>query len=231
MNEEGSGAGGAAGYQSRFKPNNSFRMSQLEKIRKKLLTESQQQVEAAAAAVAVPSTAIDLRESSGHFANDDEDGEDNDDGVDDEYADSGGNRDRAGFFDTQRSKGGGSSSTGSNQHYFRKNSNDAIKIISTPLGKVGIVYQQTPTDGELDQQLNQQQSQQNSQLDGQGKGQGQQKPATQFTDFDALSPDPESSHRFPSPHPKITPVLTPDGKVALLYRGDSRAPSTSPYAI
>uniref|UniRef100_A0A1A9ZRB4 Protein slit n=1 Tax=Glossina pallidipes TaxID=7398 RepID=A0A1A9ZRB4_GLOPL len=47
------------------------------------------------------------------------------------------------------------------------------------------------------------------------------KKSTTFTDFDALSPDPESSHRLASSHPKITPVLTPDGKVALLYRGDS----------
>ncbi|KAL7737933.1 hypothetical protein ACLKA6_006298 [Drosophila palustris] len=219
VNEEGSGAGGV-GYKNRFKPNNSFRLSQLENMRKKLLTESSQQEAAAAAgagAVAVPSTAIDLRESSGHFANDDEDGEDNDDGVDDEYADAGGNRDRAGFFDSQRSKGGASS-----QHYFRKNGNDAIKIISTPLGKVGIVYQQTPTDGDLDQQQQQQRDKQ------QLEQQAQQKPATQFTDFDALSPDPESSHRFPSPHPKITPVLTPDGKVALLYRGDSESSKYEP---
>uniref|UniRef100_W8AXZ2 Forkhead box protein O n=1 Tax=Ceratitis capitata TaxID=7213 RepID=W8AXZ2_CERCA len=47
------------------------------------------------------------------------------------------------------------------------------------------------------------------------------KKTSSFTDFDALSPDPESSHRLASSHPKITPVLTPDGKVALLYRGDS----------
>lgn len=217
VNEEGSGAGGV-GYKGRFKPNNSFRLSQLENIRKKLLTESEQKATGVGVgvgvgvAVAVPSTAIDLRESSGHFANDDEDGEDNDDGVDDEYAD--GMKRDGDFFDSQRSKG-------NSNHYFRKNSNDAIKIISTPLGKVGIVYQQTPTDGELDQQ---QQNQQKQQLE----QQAQQKPATQFTDFDALSPDPESSHRFPSPHPKITPVLTPDGKVALLYRGDSESSKYEP---
>ncbi|EDW00605.1 GH20966 [Drosophila grimshawi] len=216
VNEEGSGAGAGAGsYKSRFKPSSSYRQTHLETIRKKLLTESEKAVAAAAAAspevaVAVPSTAIDLRESSGHFANDDEDGEDNDDGVDDEYADNG---DNTGFF---RSKSG----QGSN-HYFRKNSNDAIKIISTPLGKVGIVYQQTPQDPDGDKQ-HQKQQLEREQLA------AQQKPATQFTDFDALSPDPESSHRFPSPHPKITPVLTPDGKVALLYRGDSESSKYEP---
>ncbi|EDW38688.1 GL16264 [Drosophila persimilis] len=201
VNEEGSGFGG---LQTRFRPSSSssssgsasYRQSQLENIRKKLLTESQSAA-AVAVAVAVPSTAIDLRESSGHFANDDEDGEDNDDGVDDEFADTG---DGAGFF------GAGSQhqqQRKSGSHYYRKNGNDAIKIISTPLGKVSIVYQQTDKDQEQDKDLQQQ----------------QKKPA--LTDFDALSPDPESSHRFPSPHPKITPVLTPDGKVALLYRGDS----------
>ncbi|ALC41858.1 sli [Drosophila busckii] len=208
VNEEGSGGG--AGKAARFRPNTSYRLSQLENIRKRLLTESERQAQLAAA-VAVPSTAIDLRESSGHFANDDEDGEDNDDGVDDEYADNGGDANTgAGFFNSQRAKGGANSN-----HYFRKNSNDAIKIISTPLGKVGIVYQQTPSEGESADQTP-------------GQAQVPQKPATQFTDFDALSPDPESSHRFPSPHPKITPVLTPDGKVALLYRGDSESSKYEP---
>lgn len=224
VNEEGSGAG--LGNAGRFKPSNSYRLSQLENIRKKLLEQEQAAGVAggagvgASVAVAVPSTAIDLRESSGHFANDDEDGEDNDDGVDDEYADNGGGNAGAGFFGSQRAANGGAS--GSSNHYFRKNSNDAIKIISTPLGKVGIVYQQTPTDSDLGGQ--QHQHQQKQQLE----QQAQQKPATQFTDFDALSPDPESSHRFPSPHPKITPVLTPDGKVALLYRGDSESSKYEP---
>lgn len=126
----------------------------------------------------------DLRESSGNFANDDEDNDDDSD--DDEDSD--------GFFNSKRK---------SNSRYFRKNTNDAIKIISTPLGKVGIVYQQTPTNGE-DKEV-----------------ENNEKKSTSFTDFDALSPDPESSHRLASSHPKITPVLTPDGKVALLYRGDS----------
>jgi len=97
VNEEGSGFGG---FRSRFRPSNSFRESQLENIRKKLLTEAQA-VPEAAVAVAVPSTAIDLRESSGHFANDDEDGEDGDDGVDDEFADTGENQGR-GFFGSQQ---------------------------------------------------------------------------------------------------------------------------------
>lgn len=216
VNEEGSGAG--PGSLGRFKPSNSYRLSQLENIRKKLLEqEAAGSVAGVGAAVAVPSTAIDLRESSGHFANDDEDGEDNDDGVDDEYADNGDGAAGAGFFGSQRSSSGGA---GASNHYFRKNSNDAIKIISTPLGKVGIVYQQTPTDSDLNSQQHQQKQQ--------GEQQAQQKPATQFTDFDALSPDPESSHRFPSPHPKITPVLTPDGKVALLYRGDSESSKYEP---
>lgn len=199
LNEEGSGFGG---FRSRFRPSSSFRESQLENIRKKLLTESQPAPEAAVA-VAVPSTAIDLRESSGHFANDDEDGEDGDDGVDDEFADTGENQGR-GFF-------GSSQQQRKNGPYHRKNGNDAIKIISTPLGKVSIVYQQTDKDQAADKDAAQQQ---------------QKKPA--LTDFDALSPDPESSHRFPSPHPKITPVLTPDGKVALLYRGDSESSKYEP---
>jgi len=198
VNEEGSGFGG---FRSRFRPSNSFRESQLENIRKKLLTEAQA-VPEAAVAVAVPSTAIDLRESSGHFANDDEDGEDGDDGVDDEFADTGENQGR-GFFGSQQQQR-------KNGPYHRKNGNDAIKIISTPLGKVSIVYQQTDKDQSPDKDAQQQ----------------QKKPA--LTDFDALSPDPESSHRFPSPHPKITPVLTPDGKVALLYRGDSESSKYEP---
>ncbi|KAI8036244.1 hypothetical protein M5D96_010837 [Drosophila gunungcola] len=202
VNEEGSGFGG---FRSRFRPSSSFRESQLENIRKKLLTESQPAAEVAVA-VAVPSTAIDLRESSGHFANDDEDGEDGDDGVDDEFADTGENQGR-GFFGSQQPQ------QRKNGPYHRKNGNDAIKIISTPLGKVSIVYQQTDKDqSALDKEAQQQQQ--------------QKKPA--LTDFDALSPDPESSHRFPSPHPKITPVLTPDGKVALLYRGDSESSKYEP---
>lgn len=199
LNEEGSGFGG---FRSRFRPSNSFRETQLENIRKKLLTEAQAAPETAVA-VAVPSTAIDLRESSGHFANDDEDGEDGDDGVDDEFADTGENQGR-GFFGSQQQQR-------KNGPYHRKNGNDAIKIISTPLGKVSIVYQQTDKDQSPDKDAQQQQ---------------QKKPA--LTDFDALSPDPESSHRFPSPHPKITPVLTPDGKVALLYRGDSESSKYEP---
>jgi len=172
VNEEGSGFGG---FRSRFRPSNSFRESQLENIRKKLLTEAQA-VPEAAVAVAVPSTAIDLRESSGHFANDDEDGEDGDDGVDDEFADTGENQGR-GFFGSQQQQR-------KNGPYHRKNGNDAIKIISTPLGKVSIVYQQTDKDQSPDKDAQQQ----------------QKKPA--LTDFDALSPDPESSHRFPAFHPQ-----------------------------
>lgn len=142
--------------------------------------------------VAVDSTEVELRESSGNFANDDEDNDDDNDDDDDS------NR----FFNIKRK---------SNSRYFRKNTNDAIKIISTPLGKVGIVYQQTsvqPNDKTPEIV---------------------EKKTTSFTDFDALSPDPESSHRLASSHPKITPVLTPDGKVALLYRGDSENSKYEPF--
>lgn len=135
--------------------------------------------------VGVVASDVDMRESSGNFANDDED---NDDDSDDDEDDS------EGFFNSKRK---------SNSRYFRKNTNDAIKIISTPLGKVGIVYQQTPT--QTDDKT----------------AENVEKKSSSFTDFDALSPDPESSHRLASSHPKITPVLTADGKVALLYRGDS----------
>lgn len=134
--------------------------------------------------VGVVATEVDLRESSGNFANDDEDNDDESDDDDDSD----------GFFNAKRR---------SNGRYFRKNTNDAIKIISTPLGKVGIVYQQSGSHAN-DKNI-----------------ENSDKKSTSFTDFDALSPDPESSHRLASSHPKITPVLTPDGKVALLYRGDS----------
>ena len=142
--------------------------------------------------VTVDSTEVELRESSGNFANDDEDNDDDNDDDDDS------NR----FFNIKRK---------SNSRYFRKNTNDAIKIISTPLGKVGIVYQQTSV------QPNDKTSE------------TVEKKAISFTDFDALSPDPESSHRLASSHPKITPVLTPDGKVALLYRGDSENSKYEPF--
>ncbi len=61
-------------------------------------------------------------------------------------------------------------------------SNDAIKIISTPHGKVGIVYQSNDGHDDLSK-----------------------KGANESIDKSR----------------KITPVLTPDGKVALLYRGAS----------
>lgn len=66
-------------------------------------------------------------------------------------------------------------------------SNDAIKIISTPHGKVGIVYQSN--DGADD-------------LSKKGTNESIDKSR------------------------KITPVLTPDGKVALLYRGGASGGST-----
>lgn len=74
-------------------------------------------------------------------------------------------------------------------HKLRKN--DAVKIISTPNGKVGIVYQSIPNE---DEQLKLKKQQQQKQL----------------TDFENLSTNS-----------KIQPVLTADGKVALLYRGGS----------
>lgn len=125
------------------------------------------------------------REGSGNFANDDDDNEDDDDDDGDNSNDN--------FFSSKRK---------SNSRYFRKNTNDAIKIISTPLGKVGIVYQQTPPE-------------QSKSDDSSSSSK------TQFTDFDALSPADPNTHRRASLHPKITPVLTADGRVALLYRGDS----------
>ncbi|XP_017468507.1 PREDICTED: dentin sialophosphoprotein-like [Rhagoletis zephyria] len=214
MNEEGSGASGGGAYRradtNRYK-NSRFRLDYLEKYRRK---QQNLQSEHTNRGVA------DSREGSGNFANDDDDDDDDDsddgvhddddDNVDDDVAIRLGVND-----DADRQEGDGyfnSKHTKSSNRYFRKNTNDAIKIISTPLGKVGIVYQQTPTNE-----------------DGNSNGNGNikkqdtlgDKKTSSFTDFDALSPDPESSHRLASSHPKITPVLTPDGKVALLYRGDS----------
>lgn len=181
VNEEGSGSFGRSSSKHAYKdnPNDRFRFDYMNKFRRKQQKLSADQMNGGG-------TDVDLRESSGNFANDDEDNDDDSDDDDDEDSD--------GFFNSKRK---------SNSRYFRKNTNDAIKIISTPLGKVGIVYQQTPTNADEKVVEN------------------TEKKSTSFTDFDALSPDPESSHRLASSHPKITPVLTPDGKVALLYRGDS----------
>ncbi|KAL9920186.1 uncharacterized protein ACN427_001818 [Glossina fuscipes fuscipes] len=180
MNEEGSGNDYLRSNYNRFKSNgkDKTRMDYITKYRRKhqkFITDRTRGGE----------TEVDLRESSGNFANDDED---NDDDSDDDDEDS------EGFFSSKRK---------SHSRYFRKNTNDAIKIISTPLGKVSIVYQPTPNQAD------------------EKSAESSDKKSTTFTDFDALSPDPESSHRLASSHPKITPVLTPDGKVALLYRGDS----------
>ncbi|XP_054740853.1 probable WRKY transcription factor protein 1 [Anastrepha obliqua] len=212
MNEEGSGAGSAKRRTdaNRYK-NNRFRLDYLEKYRRK---QQKLQFEHTNRGVA------DSREGSGNFANDDDDDDDDDsddddgedDDVDDDEAINVGAADDAND-DADRQEGDGyfnSKHTKSSNRYFRKNTNDAIKIISTPLGKVGIVYQQTPTNEDGNNNAN------NKKQDSLGD-----KKTSSFTDFDALSPDPESSHRLASSHPKITPVLTPDGKVALLYRGDS----------
>lgn len=180
INEEGSGNFGRSSKNAyKENQNDRFRFDYMNKYRRK-------QQKLAGDHSNGDRSEVDLRESSGNFANDDEDNDDDSDDDDDEDSD--------GFFNSKRK---------SNSRYFRKNTNDAIKIISTPLGKVGIVYQQTPTNGE------------------EKAAENAEKKSTSFTDFDALSPDPESSHRLASSHPKITPVLTPDGKVALLYRGDS----------
>lgn len=205
MNEEGSGAGGGGGgYRrtevNRYK-NNRFRLDYLEKYRRKQQMVQSEHTNRGAA---------DSREGSGNFANDDDDDDDDDsdDGADDDEAirvdvnDDADRQEGDNYFNSKHTK--------SSNRYFRKNTNDAIKIISTPLGKVGIVYQQTPTNEDGNSNGN------NKKQDTVGD-----KKTSSFTDFDALSPDPESSHRLASSHPKITPVLTPDGKVALLYRGDS----------
>lgn len=181
---EGSGGNGGKNLHRSYKEdtNDRFRFDHMNSYRRKqekIFTDHQTHIN-----VGVVPSDVDLRESSGNFANDDEDNDDESDDDDDSD----------GFFNSKRK---------SSSRYFRKNTNDAIKIISTPLGKVGIVYQQTPT--QIDEK----------------NTEDVDKKSTSFTDFDALSPDPESSHRLASSHPKITPVLTPDGKVALLYRGDS----------
>lgn len=111
--------------------------------------------------------------SGGKFANDDDDSGDDDD-----------------FFATKRKTNKG------------RYNNDAIKIISTPLGKVGIVYEQPRTPSTSSQSK------------------------STPTDFDSLSPASVSGRH--STHPKITPVLTADGKVALLYRGDSESSKYEP---
>lgn len=224
MNEEGSGAGGGAYRRTeanRYKNNNRFRLDYTEKYRRK---QQKLQTEYTNRGVA------DAREGSGNFANDnddddDDDSDDDDVDADDDDADDDGVDDAAiansnadANDDADRQEGDGyfnSKHTKSSNRYFRKNTNDAIKIISTPLGKVGIVYQQTPTNEDGNNSNNNANSN-NKKQDTLGD-----KKTSSFTDFDALSPDPESSHRLASSHPKITPVLTPDGKVALLYRGDS----------
>ncbi|KAL5289118.1 SLIT2.2 family protein [Megaselia abdita] len=111
--------------------------------------------------------------SGGKFSNDDDDSDDDDD-----------------FFVNKRK---------SNRGRFN---NDAIKIISTPLGKVGIVYEQPQTSSTSSHSK------------------------STPTDFDSLSPASVSGRH--STHPKITPVLTADGKVALLYRGDSESTKYEP---
>lgn len=110
--------------------------------------------------------------SGGKFSNDDDDS-----GDDDE------------FFTTKRKSNRG------------RYNNDAIKIISTPLGKVGIVYEQPHTSSTSSHK-------------------------STPTDFDSLSPASVAGRH--STHPKITPVLTADGKVALLYRGDSESTKYEP---
>lgn len=66
--------------------------------------------------------------------------------------------------------------------------NDSIKVISTPNGKVGIVYKVEPKSPEEDKTKKSSESQSGGTLE---------------------------------VHQKITPVMTADGKVALLYRGAS----------
>lgn len=66
--------------------------------------------------------------------------------------------------------------------------NDSIKVISTPNGKVGIVYKVEPKSPEEDKSKKSSESQSGGTLE---------------------------------VHQKITPVMTADGKVALLYRGAS----------
>lgn len=112
--------------------------------------------------------------SGGKFSNDDDDSDDDDE-----------------FFATKRKSNRG------------RYNNDAIKIISTPLGKVGIVYEQPQTSSTSSHSK------------------------STPTDFDSLSPASVSG-RHHSSHPKITPVLTADGKVALLYRGDSESTKYEP---
>lgn len=65
--------------------------------------------------------------------------------------------------------------------------NDSIKVISTPNGKVGILYKVEPKSPEDDK----------------------------------TKKSNESQNGAPEVHQKITPVITADGKVALLYRGAS----------
>lgn len=145
------------------------------------------------------------------FNTDDDD--DYDDYDDDEYEDrkmrSNKNTNSLSNLDNSAAASAGTAGTGGKinndageeetdgKHLFsslRKNSNklgsnDAIKIISTPHGKVGILYQSgTATD---DQKKKDDSSSGNS----------------------GSSSDSKSY--------KITPVLTADGKVALLYRGSS----------
>lgn len=80
---------------------------------------------------------------------------------------------------------------------------DSIKVISTPHGKVSIVYQSaTPSNATA-------------------KGDATRKQLPMFVESNSRQPTQTQQ--------KITPVLTPDGKVALLYRGASDLSTNNKY--
>lgn len=91
------------------------------------------------------------------------------------------------------------------QYNNKYGGNDAIKFVKTPFGRVGIVYETSVKEP--------------SKSDEQIPSNGDKLDDTQRTDTTA------NNHKVSGP--KITPVLTADGKVALLYRGATNSDSNN----
>ena len=100
--------------------------------------------------------------------------------------------------------------TGTINHKLRKN--DAVKVIQTPNGKVGIVYQSTKTASN---------KQDNFPIESQWDDVYTQHQSNHYVNRNANDVKMLPPTADEQPINKIIPVLTSDGKIALVYRGDS----------
>lgn len=106
--------------------------------------------------------------------------------------------------------------------YNKLRKNDAVKVIDTPSGRAGFVYQSGSNSGSSS---NRNQDSSPSIKESNSNWEDSYSQSSQFVNRNAndvkLIPSDDNNHHHHSNNKKIMPVLTADGKIALVVRGDT----------